>query len=107
MKGCESVSEEPASPDLLNDEKKSAEEGSAALYAGFLKEAYEIMKIPQLDEAAEKFIATGDVMRKSAMAKVIRGKQDPGDLSEVFGNMREWLQMEREAYLILKSIKWK
>ncbi len=94
---------------LFQEEVGTGGAGFRYMYAGFLKEAYEIMKIPQLEKAADQFIATGDVMRKCAvaMAKVVRGKQDPGDLSEVLGLMREWVKMEREAYMILKSIKWK
>jgi hypothetical protein len=94
---------------LFQEEVGTGGGGFRYMYAGFLKEAYAIMKIPQLEEAAAKFMETGDIMRKAAIsiAKIVRGKQDPNDLSEVLGHMREWMKLEREAYLILKSIKWK
>jgi hypothetical protein len=52
---------------------------------------------------------TGDIMRKAAiaLAKVVRGKQDPSDLSEIIGLMRGWAESETETYRILKRIKWK
>jgi hypothetical protein len=94
---------------LFQEEVGTGGAGFRYMYAGFLKEAYEMMKIPELEKAAEQFVATGDVMRKAAiaMAKVIRGKQSPDDLSEILGHMHNWYKMEREAYLILKSIDWK
>ncbi len=93
---------------LFQEEVGTGGAGFRYMYAGFLKEADQIMNIPQMKSAAEKFIAAGDEMRKAAVAmvKVIRGKQSPDDLSEITGLMREWLKLEHEAYLILKSIKW-
>ncbi len=94
---------------LFQEEVGTGGGGYRFMYAGFLKEAYKMLNISKLDEASEKFISAGDSMRKAAvgMAKVVRGKQDPNDLSEILGHMREWMKVEKEAYLILKSIKWK
>jgi hypothetical protein len=79
------------------------------MYAAFLKEAYDMLKIPELEQASKKMLETGDIMRNFAvaLAKVVRGKQDPSDLSEIIGLMREWAKSETEVYIILKKIRWK
>jgi len=94
---------------LFQEEVGTGGGGFRFMYAAFLKEAYDMLKIPELEQASKKMLETGDIMRNFAvaLAKVVRGKQDPSDLSEIIGLMREWAKSETEVYIILKKIRWK
>jgi hypothetical protein len=93
---------------LFQEEIGTGGGGFRYIYAAFLKEVYDILKIPDLQKASTMMLETGDIMRNMAvaLAKVVRGKQDPSDLSEVIGLMGEWIKSETEVYKILKKMKW-
>jgi hypothetical protein len=79
------------------------------MYAAFLREAYDLLKIPELLDASKKFVAIGDKWRLAASScgKFIQGKTDEVDLEKTARLYRECAQEEKAAYLLLKKIKWK
>ncbi len=83
--------------------------GFRYMYAAYLREIYEMLKIPALLEASKKMVEAGDMWRQAAAscAKFIQGKTDEVDLNQTAGLYRECARMEKEIYLMLKKIKWK
>jgi len=94
---------------LFQEEVGTGGGGFRFMYAAFLREAYDLLKKPELLEAAKKMVETGDLLRKAAgaCAKIIKGKHDSYDLNQVVRLYRECAWSEKEVYLMLKKIKWK
>jgi hypothetical protein len=94
---------------LFQEEIGTGGAGFRYMYAAFLQEAYDRIKIPELLEASKMMVATGDLYRKAAVscAKIIKGKQETYDLKLIADLYRESAKAEKEVYLLLKKIKWK
>lgn len=94
---------------LFQEEVGTGGGGFRYMYAAFLREAYDLLKIPELLEASKKFVAIGDKWRLAASScgKFIQGKTDEVDLEKTAQLYRQCAQEEKEAYLLLKKIKWK
>jgi len=94
---------------LFQEEVGTGGGGFRYIYAAFLREAYDILKIPELLEASKKFVAIGDKWRLAASTcgKFIQGKTDEVDLEKTAQLYRECAEEEKAAYLLLKKIKWK
>jgi hypothetical protein len=93
---------------LFQEEIGTGGAGFRFMYAAFLQEAYERIKIPELLEASKMMVATGDLYRKAAVscAKIIKGKQETYDLKLIADLYRECAKAEKEIYLLMKKIKW-
>ena len=93
---------------LFQEEIGTGGGGFRFMYAAFLQEAYERIKIPELLEASKMMVAAGDLYRKAAVscAKIIKGKQETYDLKLIADLYRECAKAEKEIYLLLKKIKW-
>jgi hypothetical protein len=78
------------------------------MYAAFLKEVYDMLLIPELLGASKKIVAAGDKWRLAAAScgKFIQGKTDTVDLNKTAQLYLECAMEEKEAYLLLKKIKW-
>ncbi len=94
---------------IFQEEQGTGGGGFRYMYAAFLREAYDILKIPGLLDASKKFNAIGDRWRQAAATcgKFIQGKTDEVDLDRAADIYMECAREEREAYLLLKRIKWK
>jgi len=94
---------------LFQEEVGTGGGGFRYIYAAFLREAYDILKIPELLEASKKLVAIGDKWRLAASTcgKFIQGKTDEVDLEKTAQLYRECAEEEKAAYLLLKKIKWK
>lgn len=94
---------------LFQEEVGTGGGGFRYMYAAFLREAYDLLKIPELLEASKKFTAIGDKWRLAAAScgKFIQGKTDEVDLEKAARLYRECGEEEKEAYLLLKKIRWK
>ncbi len=94
---------------LFQEEVGTGGGGFRYMYAAFLREAYDLLKIPELLEASKKFVAIGDKWRLAASTcgKFIQGKTDEVDLNKTADIYLECARAEKEAYLFLKKIKWK
>jgi hypothetical protein len=93
---------------LFQEEIGTGGAGFRFMYAAFLQEAYERIKIPELLEASKMMVAAGDLYRNAAVscAKIIKGKQQTYDLKLIADNYRKCAKAEKEVYLLLKKIKW-
>ena len=94
---------------LFQEEVGTGGGGFRYMYAAFLREAYDLLKIPELLEASKKFVAIGDKWRLAASScgKFIQGKTDEVDLNKTAGIYLDCARAEKEVYLLLKKIKWK
>lgn len=94
---------------LFQEEVGTGGGGFRYMYAAFLREAYDILKIPDLLEASKKFNAIGDLWRQAASScgKFIQGKTDEVDLNKTADIYFECAKQEKEAYLMLKKIRWR
>ena len=93
---------------LFQEEVGTGGGGFRYIYAAFLREAYDILKIPELLEASKKFVAIGDKWRLAASTcGSSSGKTDEVDLEKTAQLYRECAEEEKAAYLLLKKIKWK
>jgi hypothetical protein len=94
---------------LFQEEVGTGGGGFRYMYAAFLREAYDLLKIPELLEASKKFVAIGDKWRLAASScgKFIQGKTDDVDLNKTADLYLECAREEKEVYLLLKKIKWK
>jgi Domain of unknown function (DUF4872)/Butirosin biosynthesis protein H, N-terminal len=94
---------------IFQEEGGTGGGGYRYIYAAFLREAYDLLKIPELLDASKKFNAIGDKWRLavSSCAKFIQGKTDEIDLKKTAQLYRDCALAEKEVYLILKKIKWK
>jgi hypothetical protein len=94
---------------LFQEEVGTGGGGFRYMYAAFLREAYDMLKIEELLEASKKFNAIGDKWRLAASTcgKFIQGKTDEVDLEKTAQLYRECAHAEKEVYLLLKRIKWK
>ncbi|MBN2079036.1 MAG: BtrH N-terminal domain-containing protein [Spirochaetes bacterium] len=93
---------------IFQEEQGTGGGGFRYMYAAFLREAYDILKIPELLEASKKFNAIGDLWRQAAATcgKFIQGKTDEVNLDRAADIYMECAREEKEAYLLLKRIKW-
>lgn len=93
---------------LFQEEIGTGGAGFRFMYAAFLQEAYERIRIPQLLEASKMMVAVGDLYRKAALscAKIIKGKQETYDLKQIADLYRDCAKAEKEIYLMLKKIRW-
>ena len=80
--------------------------GFRFLYAAFLKEAYELLKIDALNEAAADLTKTGDKWRVFALAcaKCCKKKNDVFNLKEIADLLRECAESEKEIFSKLRKI---
>jgi len=94
---------------IFQEEVGTGGGGFRYIYAAFLREAYDLLKIPELLEASNKMVEVGDKWRLAASTcgKFIQGKTDTVDLNKTAQLYRECAQDEKEVYLLLKRIKWK
>jgi hypothetical protein len=94
---------------LFQEEVGTGGGGFRYMYAAFLREAYDLLKIPELLEASKKFVPIGDKWRLAASScgKFIQGKTDEVNMEKTAQLYRQCAQEEKEAYLVLKKIKWK
>jgi hypothetical protein len=94
---------------IFQEEQGTGGGGFRYMYAAFLREAYDLLKIPDLLEASKKMVEVGDMWRKAAVtcAKFIQGKTDTIDLNQTANLYRDCAKAEKEVYLLLKRIKWK
>jgi hypothetical protein len=94
---------------IFQEEQGTGGGGFRYMYAAFLREAYDLLKIPELLEASKKFNAIGDMWRQAAAScgKFIQGKTDEVDLNKTANIYFECARAEKEAYLLLKKIEWK
>jgi hypothetical protein len=94
---------------MFQEEVGTGGGGFRFMYAAFLREAYDILKIPGLLEASKKMVETGDLLRRAAgaCAKVMKARNGNYDLMDVVRQYRECAMSEKEVYLMLKKIKWK
>jgi hypothetical protein len=83
--------------------------GFRYMYAAFLKEAYDMLKMPALLETSKKMVEAGNKWREAAAscAKFIQGKTDKVDLNKTADLYLECARMEKEIYLLLRKIKRK
>ncbi len=93
---------------IFQEEQGTGGGGFRYMYGAFLKEAYELLKYPELLEASKKMIAIGDKWRlaSASCAKFLQGKTDTVDLDKPADIYLEIAQGEKEVYLLLKKIKW-
>jgi hypothetical protein len=93
---------------IFQEEQGTGGGGFRYMYAAFLREAYDLLKIPELLKASEKMVKTGDLWRKAASScgKFIQGKIDTVDLEQTARVYHECARSEKEVYLELKKIKW-
>ena len=94
---------------IFQEEQGTGGGGFRYIYAAFLREAYEILKIPELLEASKKMTEIGDMWRRAAAScgKFIQGKTDTVDLNKAADIYHNCAMAEKEVYLLLKKIKWK
>lgn len=83
--------------------------GFRYIYAAFLKEASELLNMPELLEASRKMVKVGDLWRQAALscAKVFKGKSETIETKPIAEAFRECAKAEKEVYLFLKKLKWK
>jgi hypothetical protein len=83
--------------------------GFRYMYAAYLREAYDLLKIPELLEASKKMVEVGDLWRKAtaSCAKFIQGKTDSVDLNLTAQLYLDCAKEEKKVYLLLMRIKWK
>lgn len=83
--------------------------GFRFIYAAFLKEASELLRMPELLEASRKMVAVGDLWRQAALgcAKAFREKAGSIDTLPIAAAFRECAKAEKDVYLMLKKIRWK
>ncbi|MBN2159538.1 MAG: BtrH N-terminal domain-containing protein [Spirochaetes bacterium] len=94
---------------LFQEEIGTGGGGFRYMYAAFLQEAFDRLKIPSLLEASKMMVGVGDLYRKAAVscAKIIREKQKVYDLKIIADQYRECARAEKEVYLLLKKIDWR
>ncbi len=94
---------------MFQEEMGTGGAGFRYLYAAFLQESAELLDLPGLDQAKRKMIEAADLMRRIAgmCATILKGKRTDFDLAPIVELVREWARTEREAYTVLKTIKWK
>jgi hypothetical protein len=94
---------------IFQEEQGTGGGGFRYMYAAFLKEAYDMLGIPELLEASKKMVEVGDLWRRAAVscAKFIQGKTDTVDCGLVGRLYGDCAKSEKEVYLLLKRIKWR
>ena len=94
---------------IFQEEQGTGGGGFRYMYAAFLREAYDLLKIPELLEASKKFNAIGDKWRLAAAScgKFIQGKTDTADFEKAAQIYRECARAEKRVYKLLRKIKWK
>ncbi len=93
---------------LFQEEIGTGGGGFRYMYAAFLREAYDMLKIPELLEASKKMVEIGDTWRRAAAscAKFIQKQNNEVDFNAAAQLYRECAEAEKEVYLMLKRIKW-
>ncbi len=93
---------------IVQEEQGTGGGGFRYMYAAFLREAYDLLKIPELLEASKKMVETGDLYRDAIMscAKFIQKKTDDIDLVKVSQMYRKCAVEEKKVYKMLSRIKW-
>jgi len=94
---------------LFQEEIGTGGGGFRYMYAAFLREAYDMLKIPELLEASKQMVQVGDTWRRAAAscAKFIQRQESAVDLDGAAQLYRECARKEKEVYRMLKKIKWK
>lgn len=93
---------------VVQEEQGTGGGGFRYMYAAFLREAYDLLKIPGLLEASKKMLEIGDLYRDAVLscAKFIQKKTDDIDLVKTSQMYRKCADEEKEVYKLLKRVKW-
>jgi len=84
--------------------------GFRYIYAAFLQEAYAYHQIDDLMEISKKFTESGDLWRTAAVqaAGIYKGRIGSEEDFNVMGDyLLEIAEIERNAFIALKNIKWR
>ncbi|HOW82379.1 MAG TPA: BtrH N-terminal domain-containing protein [Spirochaetota bacterium] len=94
---------------LFQEEIGTGGGGFRYMYAAFLREAYNLLNIPELLEASKKMIEAGDAWRRAAAlsARFIQKREDSPDFENMANMYLQCARVEKEIYVMLKKIKWK
>jgi hypothetical protein len=83
--------------------------GLRYIYAAFLQEAHAYLPQPELIEISKMFTKSGDLWRTAAVhaAGIYKGRIGSQEDFNTMGNyLLEIAELEKEAFLALKNIKW-
>ncbi|GAB3932725.1 BtrH N-terminal domain-containing protein [Mucilaginibacter myungsuensis] len=84
--------------------------GFRYIYAAFLQEAYAYLPQPELLEISKMFTRSGDLWREAAIqaSAIYKGRLgSQADFDKMGDYLFEIAELEKEAFLALKNIKWK
>lgn len=93
---------------VVQEEQGTGGGGFRYMYAAFLREAYDLLKIPGLLEASQIMLEIGDLYRDAvlACARFIQKKTDDIDLIKISNMYRKCAEEEKKLYKMLGRIKW-
>lgn len=93
---------------VVQEEQGTGGGGFRYMYAAFLREAYDLLKVPELLEASKKMLQVGDLYRDAVLscAKFIQKKTDDIDLVKISRMYRMCAEEEKKLYKMLGRIKW-
>jgi len=91
---------------LMQEEVGTGGGGFRFMYAAFLAEAYERLKLPVLQEACRKLREAGDLWRTFALAsgRTFKSKKVALDLPHIAGLLRTAATAEKEVHEMLRRI---
>ena len=77
--------------------------GFRFLYAAFLQEAADILRMPELGDVSNQMTRVGDQWRLFALAcaKVVKGRRNASDMMDVAGKLRACMEEEQAVYRLL------
>ena len=81
--------------------------GFRFIYAAFLQESNQLLDIPVLEEASQQMTEAGDAWRVFALAcaRAVKRKEEVVDLENIAGLLRRCGEIEKNIYLLLKTLK--
>lgn len=93
---------------VVQEEQGTGGGGFRYMYAAFLREAYDLLKVPGLLETSKKMLEIGDMYRDAVLscAKFIQKKTDDIDLAGVSNLYRRCAEEEKNLYKMLRRINW-
>jgi len=93
---------------VVQEEQGTGGGGFRYMYAAFLREAYDLLKIPGLLEGSKKMLEIGDLYRDAVLscAKFIQKKTDDIDLVKISHMYRKCAEEEKKLYKMLGRINW-
>jgi hypothetical protein len=91
---------------LMQEEVGTGGGGFRFIYAAFLEEAYEYLKMPVLQEASRKMVAAGDLWRNFALVagRAFKSKKVDLDLPHTAELLRTAAGAEKEVHEMLRRI---